>query len=187
MATFTSETTLAQTVDTGALQPGTRAVQLVLWPSSPKAQQRSPLSTFQNAAIAAHSEGVLLVAAPKLGLMATLAPKTAKQNWDVAFLRRRVAVSAARSADAVVLPFTDVQAYTSAYSFFAEVAAQQLKTVKRSVEVLAGVSAGNSPAPQMQAKVATEVRNTSDLVSGYNLTGGSSSALSLLQWMYTQG
>jgi hypothetical protein len=191
-ATFTSEATLSQAIATHALQPGTQAVQLVLSAASPKGQQNDPSGTFQEAALAAHSAGLLFVAAPQLNLMATLSPKTTKQNWNVAFLRLRLATAAARSADAVVLPFTDVQAYSSTYSFFAEVAAQQVQAVKRTVEVLGGISVNGSStasvsAPRLSSQVNT---NSSDLVSGYNLTDGNGSgddsALSLLSWMYPQ-
>lgn len=187
-ATFTSETALAQAVASGTLHSGTQAVELALGPSSPKVQQLSPLSTFQSAALVAHTAGLLFVAAPKLGLMGTLYPKMAKQNWNVAFLRKRLAASAAKYADAVVLPFTNIEGYTSSYSYFAELATQQIKSVAHSVEVFAGMSVGDSD-PQTEAKHAAEVRGTSYMVSGYNLTsssGGGSSALALLQGIYAQ-
>jgi hypothetical protein len=188
-AVFTSETTMSQAIAAGTLQPGTQAVELVLSSATPKGQQTSALSTFQQAALAAHSAGLLFVAAPQLNLMKTLAPKTTRQNWDVQFLRKRLAVSAARSSDAVVLPFNDVQAYAPTYSFFAEVAAQQVQSVKRNVEVLAGMSVNGSASDAVSApRLSTAAQSTSDLVDGYNLTDGNgsgdASALTLLQWMY---
>jgi hypothetical protein len=188
-AMFTSETTMSQAIASGALPPGTQAVELVLGATSPQAQQTAPLSTFQQGALVAHSAGLLFVAAPQLNLMKTLAPKTTRQNWNVQFLRQRLAALAARNADAVVLPFTDVQVYNSTYSLFAEVAAQQVQSVKRNVEVLAGMSVKGSDSSALATpRLSSELQSSSDLVDGYNLTDGNgsgdASALTLLQWLY---
>ncbi len=187
---FTSETTLATAVASNQLQPGTQAVELVLGSTSPKGQQKAPLSTFQQAAVAAHAAGLLFIAAPQVSLIKTIAPKTPKLNWNVVFLSHRIPALAARNSDAVVLPFTDVQGYSPTYSVFAQVASQQVQSVKRSVEILSDMTIGGST-DVSAPRLASEGPSTSGPIDGYNLTDGNGSgdaaALTLLQWMYPQG
>lgn len=184
---FTDGSALARAVSTGALRAGTLAVVLELGPGSPLSQQRQPRTTFQIAAQAAHRNGMLFVAAPRLYLVDTLAPRTRPQNRDVAFLRRDLAGAAARYADAVVLPFGVAQSHLAGYADITQVAAWQATRARPGVAVIDGLSISGTHPPS-GPRLAGAVRATSAGVAGYALssappsTGGSS--LSLLYSLY---
>ena len=175
VASFTSESDLAAATATGALPPGTGAVELQLGGGSPVSEQRTPLITFELAANAAHRAGLLLIAAPETSLIATVAPKTKPQDDDIAFLRRKLIASAAKYANAVVVGFNDAQVTPSAYGGLAQAAALQAAAAHPGIELLGGLSAsGTVPTPP--STLAGSVAAADPSLTGYALYDAGSAA-----------
>jgi endoglucanase len=171
VATFTDESALAAATATGALPPGTGAVELDLGGASPVAQQRTPMITFELAANAAHRAGLLLIAAPQTSLITTVAPKTKPRDFNIAFLRRKLIASAATYANAVVVPFNSAQKTAGAYGGLAQAAALQANAVHPGIELMDGLSSiGATPAPS--AALTASVAAADPSVTGYALTDG---------------
>lgn len=184
---FTSETALAQAVSTGAVFPGTEAVVLDLGGSSPAGQRRHPAETFDLAAVSAHQNGYLFVAAPQLGLVHTLAPRARARFQNIDFIRDDLAGAAARFSDAIVLPFGSTQKHTAGYADLTAIAARQADLVKPGIQIIGGLSIGNR-STATPAALAAAARATAPVVTGYSLVGqspgGSSSSIGLLQELY---
>ncbi len=187
---FTSETALAQAVSSGAVLPGTSAVVLELGPGSPRAERRHPRSTFDVAAVVAHDNGYLFVAAPQLGLVRTLAPRSRRRFADIDFIRHDLAGAAAGFSDAVVLPFGGAQKRTEGYADLTEIAARQADRVRPGIQIIGGLSIGGHSAATPLA-LALAARATSAVVTGYSLDGqspgGSASSIGLLANLYAAG
>jgi endoglucanase len=184
---FTSETALAQAVNTGAVAPGTQAVVLDLGRASPVGQQRHPRTTFELAALQAHRNGYLFVAAPQINLIKTLAPHSRPADANIDFLRRDLAGAAAKDSDALVLPFGSAQKQTRGYADITQIAAQQANAVSPGIQIIDGLTIGSHSTVTSTALTAA-ARATSGVVTGYSLTGqsagGSASSLGLLQQLY---
>jgi hypothetical protein len=185
--TYTDEQALAQAVASGTVRPGTRAVILSLGPASPVNQQRNPTPTFELGAQAAHRNGYLFVAAPQLGLIKTLAPKTKPRNRNIAFLRHKLPETAARTSDAVVLPFGDAQKQTAGYAAITQIAAWQVNAVRPGIPIIGGLSVGGANTPSGSVLAAT-TRAALGSVTGFSLGGQPSvanvSPINLLQTLY---
>jgi hypothetical protein len=187
---FTSVTTLSQALAGGAVFPGTEAVVLDLGPGSPVSQQRHAAETFELAAVTAHHDGYLFIAAPQIGLVSTLEPK-ARPSWrNFDFIRRDLAGTAARYADAVVLPFGGAQKRTTGYTDLTRAAAEQANHARPGVEIIGGLSVGIHSTASA-AVLAAAAQATGGYVTGYSLSGqstaGATSSLGLLQQLYTAG
>jgi hypothetical protein len=98
---FRNEATLAAAINRGSLRTGTAAVVLQLGNSAqtPRAEQRDPGRYYRAAAGVAHAHGLALIAAPSLGLVKALSPRTPPALRPQAFLRLGVPALAARYAD----------------------------------------------------------------------------------------
>jgi endoglucanase len=187
---FTSVTTLTQALAGGSVFPGTEAVILDLGPGSPVSQQRHAAQTFELAAVTAHHDGYLFIAAPQIGLVRTLEPR-ARPSWrNFDFIRRNLAGAAARYADAVVLPFGSVQKRTVGYTDLTRAAVMQADRARPGVQVMGGLSVGSHSTASAAALVAA-AQATGGYVTGYSLsgqsTGGATTSLGLLQQLYTAG
>ena len=185
---FTSLSTLRRALSTGSVFPGTQAVVLDLGPGSPKSQQRHAAQTFQLAAVSAHDDGYLFIAAPQIGIMRTLEPK-ARASWrNFDFIRRDLAGTAAKYADAVVLPFGSTQKKTVGYTDLTRAAVMQADKARPGVQIMGGLSVGSHSTASAAAPVAA-VQATGGYVTGYSLSGqspaGASSSVGLLQQLYT--
>jgi hypothetical protein len=185
--TYTDESTLAKAAASGQLRTGTRAVVLQLGPRSPARQQRNPTATFELGAQAAHRNGLLFVAAPQIRILKTLAPRTKPRNWNLTFLRRQLAAAAARTADAVVLPFGDAQKQTAGYAAISQVAAWQVNAVRPGIPIIGALNVGGSNTPSGTVLAAT-TQAAAGAVTGFRLSGQPSatnvSPLSLLETLY---
>jgi endoglucanase len=184
---FTSLTTLSQALASGTVFPGTEAVVLDLGPGSPVSQQRHAKQTFEQAAVTAHHDGYLFIAAPQIGLVHTLEPK-ARASWrNFDFIRRNLAGVAARYADAVVLPFGSTQKRTVGYTDLTRAAVEQANQARPGVQIIGGLSVGSRSTASAAALVAA-AHATGGYVTGYSLSGqsaaGASSSVGLLQELY---
>jgi hypothetical protein len=187
---FTSLSTLTRALAAGAVFPGTEAVVLDLGPGSPVSQQRHARQTFEQAAVTAHHDGYLFIAAPQIGLVHTLEPK-ARPSWrNFDFIRRDLAGVAARYADAVVLPFGSTQKHTVGYTDLTRAAVMQANWARPGVQIVGGLSVG-SHSTATAATLAAAAQATGGYVTGYSLSGqsaaGASSSLGLLQQLYAAG
>lgn len=187
---FTSLSTMSQALATGAVFPGTEAVVLDLGPGSPVSQQRHALQTFRQAAVTAHHDGYLFIAAPQIGLVRTLEPKAHASWLNFDFIRRDLAGIAARYADAVVLPFGSTQKRTVGYTDLTRAAVMQANQARRGVQIIGGLSVGSHSTASAASLVAA-AQATGGYVTGYSLSGqsaaGATSSLGLLQGLYTAG
>ena len=130
---------------------------------------------------------MLLIAAPQTGLLKTVAPKTTARDRDIAFLRRKLIAAAAKYANAVVIPFNDMQRNAPAYGDLAQAAALQADQVHPGIELMDALSvAGSAPAPE--STLAASVAAADPNVSGYALTdpggAGDPAAVGLLTDVY---
>ncbi len=187
---FTSLTTMSRALASGAVFPGTEAVVLDLGPGSPVTQQRHATETFRQAAVTAHHDGYLFIAAPQIGLVHTLEPH-ARASWrNFDFIRRNLAGIAARYADAVVLPFGGAQKRTIGYADLTRAAVEQANQARRGVQIIGGLSVGSHSTASVASLVAA-VDATGGYVTGFSLSGqsaaGATSSLGLLQGLYTAG
>ena len=185
--TYTDESTLAKAAASGQLRTGTRAVVLQLGPRSPARQQRNPTATFELGAQAAHRNGLLFVAAPQIRILKTLAPRTKPRDWNLTFLRRQLAATAARTSDAVVLPFGDAQGHSAGYAAISQVAAWQVNAVRPGIPIIGALNVGGSNTPSGTVLAAT-TQAAAGVVTGFRLSGQPSatnvSPLSLLETLY---
>jgi hypothetical protein len=186
-ATFTDERALAQAAASGTLRPGTRAVVLALGPGSPAGQQRNPTQTFELGALAAHRNGLLFVAAPQIAILKTLTPHVAPRDWNVDFLRRRLPQDAARTSDAVVLPFGRAQNQSAGYAAISQIATWQINAVRPGIPVIGALNVSGSATPS-GATLAATTRAAAAAVTGFALSGQPSasnvSPVNLLQTLY---
>ena len=184
---FTNEATLAASVASGSLPGGSQAVVLELGPTSPRSQQRHPAQTFELAALAAHRNGYLLIAAPEIGLVHTLAPRSRPRDRNILFLKHDLAGAAAKLSDAVVLPFGDAQKQTAGYRDVTAIAVEQANAVHPGVEILDGLKVGGA-STATPAALAAATQATSSSVTGYSLVGQSAATnatpLALLEALY---
>jgi hypothetical protein len=189
-AAFTDESALAAAAAGGTLPPGTRAVILQLGPRSPVGQQRNPTQTFELGALAAHRNGLLFVAAPQIGLLHTLAPKVTRRiAWNFTFLRRELPQTAARTSDAVVLPFDKAQKQSTGYSWLMQIASWQINQVRPGIPIIGALNVSGSNTPSGTTLAATTRAATrSGAVTGFALSGqpsaSNASAVGLLQTLY---
>jgi hypothetical protein len=185
--TYTDETALAQAAASGVLRAGTRAVVLQLGPRSPANQQRNPERTFELGAQAAHRNGLLFVAEPQIGMLKTLAPKSKPRNWNITFLRRELPQAAARTSDAVVLPFGNAQKRSAGYAAISQIAAWQINAVRPGIPIIGALNVSGSNTPS-GATLAATTRAAAGVVTGFALSGQPSAAnvspVNLLQTLY---
>ena len=187
---FSSLTTMSRALATGAVFPGTEAVVLDLGPGSPVGEQRHAAQTFRQAAVTAHHDGYLFIAAPQIGLVRTLEPKVRASWLNFDFIRRDLAGAAARYADALVLPFGSTQKRTVGYADLTRAAVEQANRARPGVQIIGGLSVGSHSTASAAALVAA-AQATGGYVTGYSLSGqsaaGATSSLGLLQQLYTAG
>ena len=184
---FTSETALATAAGDGSLRSGTAAVVLELGPSSPTSEQHHPAQTFALAAQVAHRDGLLFVAAPQIGLVKALSPHSRPIDQNLVFLKRDIAGMAAASADALVLPFANVQGHSVGYADVTSLAARQAHAAHRGIQIIGGLEIGGTRG-QGGIPLAASARATATVVTGYSLAGQPSadntSPIALLQQLY---
>ncbi len=171
-ASFTNETNLAAALTDNAVAPGTGAV--VYAPrdtrATPLVQQRHLAQYYRQAAEIAHQHGMLLIAAPALGLAAAQAPSTPEANQPAAFLRLRIAATAAQYADVFAAPAAPTaQPYPASFASFARTAAAQAARAHPSVELLAGLTAAAKPSRTAANALFDDYLGTRLQVSGYAL------------------
>jgi hypothetical protein len=169
---FANAVTLASAVSQGRLRPGTAAVVYAPGRSrgTPLAQQQDPGTYFKLAAEAAHQHGLLLIAAPAVGLVDTLAPLTAPEQRYRKFLALKLAAGAARYADVFNVPAQGTETDAESYASFVHAAAVQAARVHRGVELLSGLNAGTVLSPDSSTALFDAFLKTRLLVSGYGLT-----------------
>jgi hypothetical protein len=149
-ASFSSETALATAISQGQLPSGTLAVVYAPQHSrflTPRAEQLHPDQYAARAARAAHTHGLLLVAAPA----ATL----------------RIAAGAARYADSYAIQADGLDTRRSAYLAFVQRAALQAARAHPGVELLTGVSGSSLRRGQAAQALVNAVLAAGNVVSGY--------------------
>ncbi len=172
-ATFTNETNLATALTDNAVAPGTDAVVYAPGHTSatPLVQQQHLGQYYYQAAQIAHQHGMLLIAAPGLGLVAAHASKAPKASQPGAFLRLRIAATAARYADVFAAPAAPTaQPYPASFAAFVRTAAAQAATAHPSVQLLTGLSAAAKPSRPAANALFDDYLGSRLRVSGYALS-----------------
>jgi endoglucanase len=169
---FANAVTLASAVSQGRLRPGTAAVVYAPGRShgTPVAQQRDPAAYFKLAAGVAHQHGLLLVAAPAVGLVDARFPFSAAGQRYREFLALKLAAGAARYADVFDVPAQGTETDPKRYAAFVLAAGAQAARAHRSVELLSGLNAGSALSPDTSTSLFDAFLKTRLLVSGYGLT-----------------
>jgi Cellulase (glycosyl hydrolase family 5) len=153
-ASFSSETALARAISRHQLRSGTLAVLYAPQHArflTPQAEQLHPADYTVRAARAAHSQGLLLVAAPYTSLVAASAPRTKAPAFYSEFLKLRIAAGVARYADSYAIQADGLDTRRSAYLAFVQGVALQAAIAHPGVELLSGVSGsslGKKQAPK---------------------------------------
>ena len=168
-ARFTNAAALVSAVDAGRLPPGTTAVVYAAAHarSTPVTQQRHLARYYRLAGQTAHAHGLLFIAAPAPSLVTALAPHTPAARRDAAFIKLRIAASAAAYADVYEAHTQTSPAARGAYEAFIAAASAQAAKAHPGIELLAGLSAGP---PRHRASAATLLNaylGTRRVVSGY--------------------
>jgi endoglucanase len=187
-ATFANEATLVATVHAGRLRPGVAAV--VYDPgattATPLSQQADPARYFALGAAAAHTRGLLFVAAPAMSLVTPLDGLTIAAGADArdaAFLHLGLATVAARDSDVLLIPAQDPGGFAGDYAVFVSAAARQAARAHPGIDLLAGLSAA-SPGVQLAAtSLFGAYLSTRAMVSGYGLgaSGGVAATAAFLR------
>jgi hypothetical protein len=168
---FADETALATTVNDSALAPGTQAV--VYAPgrtrATPPSEQRNPGAYFKLAAQTAHAHGLLLVAAPGLGLAPAIAPGTPQADAAAEFLGLGLTAGAARYADTVEIPALTGSTPASDAAQFVTSAAIQAAKAHPGVEILAALNTATQKPRATATALSDTLLRTRLVVSGYGL------------------
>lgn len=188
---FADADQLIAALQDGTLPAGTQAVAYAPGhtAATPAAQQRNPAYYERLAAQAAHADGLLFVAAPGLGLVAAIAPRTPRAGQPAEFLKLRIAAGAAKLSDAVQLPAQTTESDPAAFAAFTEAAAAQAGAAHPGAEILAGLQAGRPHGTATGITLFDAFLRTPEAVSGYGLgdapgpavTAGSDQALVFLR------
>ncbi len=169
-ATFTNETVLAQRVSSQTLAPGTVAVQYApRLHVTPVRQLADPVSAFQQAALVAHSHGLLLVGAPSLDMVKALAPQLRKIKLTNKFLQRRIAATAARYSDVYVIQAQSLERRPTRFAAFVREAAAQAVNAHGSVELLAEIRSSAAISAPTAPMLERDLSRAGASVSGYVL------------------
>jgi hypothetical protein len=179
-ATFANEALLAQRVNGNQLRAGTVAVQYQpRTPVTPRNQLTDPAEAFRQAALVAHSHGLLLVGSPSLNVVKATAPHLKKIKWTSKYLQRRFAAAAARYSDVYVIQAQSLQRRPTRFSAFVRQASAQATNAHRAVEILTEIRSGSGahapPVPMLQRDLAA----AGPSVSGYDLIDPSTADLAL--------
>jgi hypothetical protein len=137
---FTSETSLAEALDTGQVGPAVTWVLLDLehWPLTPPGEQADPIGTLRTAIAVAHAHGKKLLFTPAVDLLSAVAPGTAASARFTTFDRLIVAPGAAL-ADGFEVQSQQTEATPSAATFVAQAIAAA-RAAHPGAPVLAGLS-----------------------------------------------
>lgn len=171
---FANERTLATAVSSGQLRAGVRAV--VYAPSrsrTPRGQQRDLDAYFDQAALAAHDDGLLLIAAPSTNLVRTLAPRSATKLAPIEFLKLRIAATAARYADVYVSQAQMFERSPPVLAGFVAAAGAQVAHAHPGIELMTELRVGSArrgPTARALLKVVARTRSS---VAGYLLSAAS--------------
>jgi hypothetical protein len=179
-ASFSNERLLAQRVNRNQLPPGTVAVQYQpRTPVTPRNQLTEPAEAYRQAGLVAHEHGLLLVGAPSLNVVKTVAPHLQKIKWTSKYLQRRFAAAAARYCDVYVIQAQSLQRTPTRFSAFVRQASAQATNAHPSVEILTEIRSGSGAKAPTVSMLERDLSAAGPSVSGYELTDPSSADLSL--------
>ena len=100
-------------------------------PVTPRNQLTDPSNAFLQAALVAHSHGLLLIGAPSLNVVKATAPHLKAIKRTSKFLQRRIAAAAARYSDVYVIQAQSLERKPSRFSAFVRQAAAQAVNAHR--------------------------------------------------------
>ncbi len=169
-ASFSSEAALAKAINRRQLRSGTLAVLYApqhSQSSTPRAEQLHPDQYTQLAARAAHSHGLLLVAAPATNLVVARAPRTPARSLYSQFIKLRITAGVARYADSYAIQADGLETRRSAYLGFVQGVALQAAVAHPGVELLTGVSGSSLHKGQPTQTLLNAVLAAENIVSGY--------------------
>ena len=167
VVTFSAVSTLRQAVDGGQLPAGTRAVLYdpEVWPYTPVTEQRHPVQAARQAAAITRAHHLTLIVAPALDLAAAQ-PRAGGPLWRQ-FLRLNLAGGIARVAGVVEVQAQSLERDPKVYRAFVRAAAAQARAANPHVTVLAGLSTNPPGSAVSGPQLATAIRVSSAVVSGY--------------------
>ncbi|MGH2889654.1 MAG: glycoside hydrolase family 5 protein, partial [Solirubrobacteraceae bacterium] len=171
---FANERTLAAAVAGGRLRAGVRAV--VYAPSrssTPGDQQRNLEAYFDQAALTAHEQGLLLIAAPSTDLARTFAPHVAAKLAPFEFLRRRIAAVAARYADVYVSRAQMYEQSPPVLAGFVAATGAQVARAQRGIELMTELRVSSARRAPTARALLRAVAHTRSSVAGYLLSAAS--------------
>jgi hypothetical protein len=169
-ASFSSEAALARAVNGHQLRSGTLAVLYAPQHSrslTPRSEQLHPGQYAVLAARAAHAQGLLLVAAPAVNLVAASAPRTKPQSFYSQFLKLKIASGVARYADSFAIQADGLDTHRSAYLAFVQGVALQAGVAHPGVELLTGISGSALRKGQAAQVLLNSVLATGNIISAY--------------------
>jgi hypothetical protein len=177
-ATFTNEVSLAAAITTNQLRPGTVAVQYApSSPVTPRNQLTDPNDAFMQAALVAHTHGLMLIGAPSLNVVSATAPHLQAIKRTSKFLQRRIAAAAARYSDVYVIQAQSLERTPSQFSAFVRQAAAQAVNAHASVEILTEIRSGAGTGAPTAPMLERDLSGAGSAVSGYDLIDPSSADL----------
>jgi hypothetical protein len=198
-ASFSNETALASAISRGQLRSGTLAVMYAPQHSrslTPTDQQLHPGKYAASAARAAHSHGLLIVAAPAASLVAASAPRTPAHAFYSEFVKLQIVPGVARYADSYAIQADGLETRRSAYLGFVQGVALQAAVAHPGVELLTGVSGSSLSNGQAAEVLLNAALATGKVASGYWLDDPpgaqacptcTSAAAALLRGLYGRG
>jgi hypothetical protein len=137
---FTSETSLAEALNTGQVGPAVTWVLLDLehWPLTPPGEQADPIGTLRTAIAVAHAHGKKVLFTPAVDLLSAVAPGTAAPARFTTFDRLIVGPGAA-IADGFEVQSQQTEATPAAATFVSQAIATA-RAAHPGAPVLAGLS-----------------------------------------------
>lgn len=136
------------------------------WRFTPDEEQQNPAYYEKLSADLVHAHGLLFLTAPAVDLVAVLAPKDRKKQYD-AYLRLGLAADAARNADAIDIQAQSAESNTELYANFVRQAAAQARQANPNVVVLAGISTNPNGQHVTADDLLRAIAATRDGVDGY--------------------
>ena len=164
---FKSFATLRDTINSGRLRPGIRAViyDSEHWAQTPSIEQLDPAGYYLQAATVVHAHGLIFIATPAMDLVNAAGGKAADPAQD--FLARGIDGSVATYADVVDVQSQSLEEDTAAYRDFVLRAAAQIKSANPAVTVIAGLSTNPRDSAITSGMLVSDMTSVAGTASGF--------------------
>jgi hypothetical protein len=166
--TFASYASMQQTIASGSLIPGVKAVMYdnESWSSTPTVEKQNPAKYEQLVSQFAHAHGLQYVAAPGADLAGYLNAGSGISQTD-SFLKLDMASDAARYADVLDIQAQSIQNNEQSYAAFVDAAAAQARAANPNIKIVSGLSTNPHGLTSSATQMVSDAQAVSSQVQGF--------------------